>query len=273
MDTEWLQSQLATARLGHTVEHHAATTSTNDRAAILARGGAAEGVCVTADTQTAGRGRLDRTWYDTPGHCLLTSVILRPQMSARHWPLIGLATCVAIAEAIRDMFGVPAATKWPNDVVLAGPGGLSLTGPRKLAGILLEGSGDAVILGFGVNVLSTPDTRDECRGLAPCSLADASRVEVSREALLVGVLRLLDDLYGVLEAGRTDDVLARFRRLDTTLGKTVTLMAGGETVCGTMRAIGTDGQAVISTPDGIRSFAAGDLTVPNILTPDEVGDP
>src|SRR6185436_9792131 len=115
-----------------------ATSSTNDVAAHLAELGANEGTIVAADAQTAGRGRLGRSWFSPPGAGLYVSIVLRPSgdLSKTGNPsaLLTLASGVAIAEGVGASTGLPVEIKWPNDVMI---------GRRKLAGILAEATARA----------------------------------------------------------------------------------------------------------------------------------
>ena len=122
----------------------ARTGSTNTDCAARARAGAPEGLVLAAEEQAAGRGRLGRTWLSPPRAALTFSVLLRPAgvpPAQRGW--LPLLAGVATATAVRHVSGLDARLKWPNDLLI---------GPRKLAGILAEQSGDAVIVGIGVNV-------------------------------------------------------------------------------------------------------------------------
>ena len=139
------------SRLGGTlplVWYADATASTNDVAGQLASRGAGDGTIVIADRQTAGRGRLGRTWFSPPGAGLYVSLVVRAATwGAAAFPLMTLAAGVALAEAVRACTGVPVEIKWPNDLVI---------GRRKLAGILTEASGtgglDGAVVGFGINL-------------------------------------------------------------------------------------------------------------------------
>ena len=134
------------------VRRVAETASTNADAADAARAGAPEGTVVVAEHQTAGRGRLDRTWESPPGSGLALSAVLRPDgLALADWPWIPLMAGVATAEAVAQL-GLVAQLKWPNDVEIGG---------RKLAGILVERietpAGAAAIVGVGLNVAMTAD--------------------------------------------------------------------------------------------------------------------
>jgi BirA family biotin operon repressor/biotin-[acetyl-CoA-carboxylase] ligase len=126
--------------------------STNDLAAAAADRGAPEGTTYVAGAQTAGRGRLGRTWFSPPGAGLYVSTIVRRPSLA---PWITLAGGVAVADGIRAATALPLQIKWPNDIVAVGGGGFRAR--RKIAGILAEASSGPegmshVVLGVGINL-------------------------------------------------------------------------------------------------------------------------
>jgi BirA family biotin operon repressor/biotin-[acetyl-CoA-carboxylase] ligase len=218
--------------------HHRVTDSTNERAKQLASGGATHGTLVTADEQTAGRGRQGRQWVAPPGRALLMSIVLNVD---ERTPLLPLATAVAICHAFPQADGI----KWPNDVWVGG---------RKLAGILVEGrprDGWAV-LGIGLNVATERDEfPEELRDAATSLRASGSGVATPREAL--------DELLPVLEAwleAPADAVLNEWRERDALRGRRVT-WAGGE---GVAAGVGDDGSLLVQTDDaGVQSLHAGEV--------------
>lgn len=133
---------------GRPHEHHAALSSTNDRALEWLREGAPHGAVVTADAQTAGRGRRGRAWFSPPGQSLYASLVLRPGPVEPPGRLgaLGLAVGVGLREGLPSL-SAPVQLKWPNDLRVAG---------RKLGGILCEsrwvGEVPEVVVGFGINV-------------------------------------------------------------------------------------------------------------------------
>ena len=140
--------------LGEPLYYFAETGSTNDVAAALAEQGASQGTTVIASAQTAGRGRLGRTWQSPAGAGLYVSIVFRDPRLA---PLLTLAGGVAVADGITTATGLPVEIKWPNDIVVRE--GRHRSRRLKLAGILAEASTGAeglqhVILGFGINVQS-----------------------------------------------------------------------------------------------------------------------
>src|SRR5208283_1893563 len=124
------------------------TGSTNADLMARALRGAPEGVVLAAEEQSAGRGRLGRTWVSPPRAALTFSLLVRPAAvppARRGW--LPLLAGVAVATAVTAVTGVQTRLKWPNDV---------LTGYAKLAGILAEAAGDAVVVGVGLNVSTEP---------------------------------------------------------------------------------------------------------------------
>jgi BirA family biotin operon repressor/biotin-[acetyl-CoA-carboxylase] ligase len=189
--------------------HLRKTTSTNDRARELAIAGAPHGTLVTAGEQTAGRGRMGRSWSAPPGSSLLMSLVLRPgppasEPPSKPWPppqlplLAGVAVC--------DVAGPQARVKWPNDVVVED--GLNL---RKLAGILTEARPQAgwAVLGIGVNVaVRLQDLPPELRGTAATLGLEPDAIEPTLANLLAALERRL--------AAPIEPTLARLRELLTT---------------------------------------------------------
>ena len=194
--------------------------STNRVAADLARAGAADGVVVGADHQTAGRGRRGRTWESRPGASLLVSVLLRPAP-----PLVSLAAGVAAAEACEAVAAVPIRLKWPNDV---------LSGGEKVGGILCELVGGAAVVGLGLNLAWAPPG------------AASLGADVDRNRLLAAFLAALDD---------PGDVLGRYRARCDTLGRRVRVELPVSTVEGVATEVDDDGRLVV---DG-RAIVAGDV--------------
>jgi BirA family biotin operon repressor/biotin-[acetyl-CoA-carboxylase] ligase len=145
-----------------------------------------EGATAVTDHQTAGRGRLGRTWDDVAGRALLMSVLLRPEPPMPLWPELSLVAGEAVAQALRTETGIEASLRHPNDVVVAG---------RKLVGVLPEASSGHVILGIGVNVNQSVDELPTDTAKPPTSLRVELGREVARAPLLAAILRELEIGY------------------------------------------------------------------------------
>jgi BirA family biotin operon repressor/biotin-[acetyl-CoA-carboxylase] ligase len=153
-----------------------------------------EGAVATTDHQTAGRGRLGRSWEDAPGRSLLCSVLLHPpaDRAAAELSLVAAAATAETIEAVTDLF---AQIKWPNDVML---------NRRKVAGILAEMRGDAVVVGIGINV---NQLREELpAGTRAGSLRSLIGREYDRDAILTTLLDRLGTRYEEWRNGGLDAV-------------------------------------------------------------------
>ena len=230
--------------LWRSVEVVARTGSTN--ADLLGRGGP-EGQVLVAEEQTAGRGRMGRSWVSQPGASLTFSVVLRPVFvpaARRGW--LPLLAGVAVAATL----------KWPNDVLID---------DRKLAGILAEQSGDAVVIGIGLNVATPRDALPTSPVGPQATSLLAEGVKVARDVLLVAVLRNLERWY---RAFREDPdparsgLLAEYRTLCGTLGRSVRVeLPGGRAVAGVAEDIDTDGRLLVREADAasLTPVSAGDV--------------
>jgi len=155
-----------------------------------------EGAIATTDHQTAGRGRLGRDWEDAPGTSVLVSVLLRPP-AERAAPELSLVAAAAIAEAVEIATTLSAQIKWPNDVML---------NRRKVAGILAEMRGDAVVIGIGVNVNQTAGQLPAGTRTPAGSLRSLTGREYDRDAVLASMLERLEMRYGAWRTGGLDAV-------------------------------------------------------------------
>lgn len=226
----------------------AQTESTNSDAVALANKGMPAGTIVVADYQSAGRGRLDRTWSAQPGEALMFSMILRPFAmwlpEALGWmPLLaGVAVCQAIQAA-----GVPAAQlKWPNDVLI---------GDQKVAGILAERSGNAVIIGVGINVAMTADRLP----VPTATSLNLQGAQADRPTLLasaaVGITSWMDRMTAARGIASDCGLRDRYLTECATIGREVRVeMAGRDDVRGEAAGIDADGRLLV------RESASGNLT-------------
>ncbi|MFB8027144.1 MULTISPECIES: biotin--[acetyl-CoA-carboxylase] ligase [unclassified Streptomyces] len=236
-----------------------ATGSTNsDLAARAATGGLAEGAVLVAEEQTAGRGRLDRTWTAPPRSGLFLSVHLTPgTVPAERWGWLPLLAGVAAATGLAQAAGVDMALKWPNDLLVT-IGGTE----RKTGGILAERAGDGVVIGIGINVsLRAAELPAPHAG----SLALAGAVSTDRETLLRAVLRSLEQWYGRWRDAGGDaaesGLQAAYAAGCATLDRTVRAeLPGDRSVVGEAVAIDGDGRLVLATGDGLQEpVSAGDI--------------
>lgn len=243
-------------RLTPTILRFDSLPSTNTEAGRQAALGAPEGLCVVAREQTAGRGRRERTWISPKDAGLYLSVVLRPTLEARFWPLITLAAALAVHDALAEACGLQSDIKWPNDL---------LTDGKKLCGILAETAdgprGRAVILGIGINLR---------RGSFPEEISDtATSVEEQTghapdaERLLEALTRSLARYYETLHAsGGAEEILRDWQRNSSYAhGRRVRVALAEEIFEGVTRGLDPDGALLIETDVGThRTVRAGDVT-------------
>jgi BirA family biotin operon repressor/biotin-[acetyl-CoA-carboxylase] ligase len=226
--------------------------STNAALTAAAARDAPEGSVLVAEHQVAGRGRLDRVWTSPPRAGLTVSFLLRPDVPAARRGWLPLLTGVALAEAVGEVTGVRSTLKWPNDL-------LAVDG-RKLAGILAESTGTAVVVGVGLNVSTTaeelPDTGT--------SLSRVLGSPVDRGPVLLAFLRAVEQRYrgwtevlgDPISSGLAQDYLS----WSSTVGAEVSVsLPDGSTVTGTARGVDWDGRLVVVTSAGTVELASGDV--------------
>lgn len=226
--------------------------STNAELAARAAEGEAEGAVLVAEHQVAGRGRLDRVWTSPPRAGLTVSFLLRPDVPAARRGWVTLLVGVALAESVGEVTGVRASLKWPNDL-LAGDG-------RKLAGILAESSGSAVVVGVGLNVSTTAAELPE----TGTSIAVVTGSAPDRGPLLLAFLRAVETRYRRWTAALGDPVAsglaADYLAWSSTVGTAVSVtLPDGSTLEGVAEAVDWDGRLVVGTTGGRVELASGDV--------------
>ena len=234
------------------------TTSTNDVIEKLARDNVKEGVVVFAESQTKGRGRLGRKWISPARKGLWFSVLLRPKLRPQETTQLTVAAATALLRAIREVTGITAEIKWPNDIVIRG---------RKVAGILTELNAELdcvkyVIIGIGVDVnLSAGDLPDDLRKLATSLKIETGHI-VDRAKLSVQILRELDKDYARICAGKFEAVADEWEQHCLTLGRRVVIHIGDRKVCGRAEALDDDGALLLRTEHGhLERIIGGDVTM------------
>jgi BirA family biotin operon repressor/biotin-[acetyl-CoA-carboxylase] ligase len=230
------------------IEWFSEIDSTNAYALAAARRGEPEGLVVVADHQTAGRGRLGRSWLAPRGASLLVSLLLRPKIARERWPLLGTAVAVAAVDAVVTVCDLPARVKWPNDVLVRG---------RKLAGVLAEadvspanGLG-AVVVGMGLNV-AWESRPPELADIATAVSLERGRV-VPRALLLSAWLARVERwIRAVEQEPDAARVLWAARANSATLGTRVRVERAHDVLVGEAVDLDDRGALVVARDDGTR---------------------
>lgn len=254
-----IQNGLSTVWAGRNIEYHPVIDSTNLRAKALGLEGAPHGTLVIADLQTAGRGRMQRSWESKPGDSILMSLLLRPEeLPAMQATGIVLVAAVAAAMSCRDE-GAEVFIKWPNDLITNG---------KKLSGMLLDmklnGSFvDFALVGIGINVKSFPYAEDLKH--ASC-LNDACGRQVSRTKVVAGFLTHFERLYNRWTKEGIASILPVYREYSITLGRRVRVIGINETFEAQAIDVLEDGALKVQLDDGCEiPVHAGDVSVRGVM--------
>lgn len=244
---------------GLVVEVVETTGSTNALVVERARSGADAGLVVVAEHQSAGRGRLDRSWEAPARSALTFSMLLRPVAPTRSWPWLPLLAGYAVDKALRAA-GHDAGVKWPNDVLI---------GEKKVAGILVErietDRGPAAVIGIGLNVSLTAEELpvENATSLAIEAADELGPHEPDRTGLLIAVLQTLQEAFDAWEAGGD---LGGMRLAQSYVNACVTIgqqvrveLPGGRSLVGTATGVDPGGRLLVDAGGETTAVAAGDV--------------
>ncbi len=258
LSIELIRRKLAGETVGCQIHLFGEVPSTNAALRQMAEEGAREGTVVLAEGQSAGRGRGGKRWFSPRGVNLYVSVLFRPAIPPQAVPVFSLIASLALTEAIWAE-GLPAAIKWPNDVLVEG---------KKVAGSLVEcvtaGSRvEYVILGVGVNLNVRREALWAALGEAAdgaTSLREVARREVDRNTFAATFLTLLEKWFRVYAARGAQAVLAAWRDRDILTGRRVEIRGEGEPYEGWVLGVGREGRLVVEDARGtLRQVLAGEI--------------
>ena len=253
---------LGTRRMGRAYEFFSTCTSTNDVARSRAAAGAAEGLAIVADSQTAGRGRLGRSWHSPPGQNLYLSLLLRPALPARQAAPLTLLAGAALARALTEAGATPR-LRWPNDLLVPAAGEF-----RKAAGILTEMATDGeqvrhIVLGVGLNVNGQefpPDLAERAT-----SLRMALGRAFDRVRLLVDFLAAFEATYDDFLTRGPASGLVQWRRY-ADLGRVCRIDRDGARVEGIATDIDDDGALLVRDDAGrVHRMISGEEVVVQLV--------
>lgn len=252
LSSDAITKDLATRFVGQRVIYYSSLTSTMEVARQEARQGAVAGTVIVADEQTAGRGRLKRSWL-SPGGNIALSIILYPSLA--YLPFLIMLASLAVAHSIEAVTGLKPQIKWPNDVLVKG---------RKVCGILIKSDvqGNTVnytIIGIGINVSLRLADFPEIQPIATSLSAELGR-DVSRLSVIRYLLVEIERLYLALLAGGS--IYQEWRARLVTLGKRVRATTGETIYEGVAESVARDGSLLLRGLDGnLTRIVAGDVTL------------
>lgn len=242
------------------IYHFLQVDSTNTSLKKLADQGAADGTVVIAEEQTAGRGRLGRSWFSPAGKSITLSILLRPSLAPGNTPLFTLMTAAAIVRGIKNILpDISVGIKWPNDLMI---------NKRKVSGILTELKAEAdllhyLIIGIGININSEEkDFPPELRNIATSLFLENNKTKISRQQLLCEILQELDDAYRRYFLENPAFIIKEWKKFDITLGRKITVKTIKGTFIGTAVDLAADGSLILEEVGGKkRQFQAGEVTL------------
>lgn len=251
-----LSEKIRSTPFGKRIHHFFKIDSTNRHAMELGSEGEPHGTLVVAEEQTAGRGRLGRTWHSQKGKGIYASFLLRPNLHPAQAPLLTIAAGLAVRDAVKDVTNLEADLRWPNDLLLEG---------KKFCGILLEMQAEArnikyVVVGVGLNVNQTRFPKE----LAPIatSLRMAGGRAASRTEILVRLLAAFDRYYNLLLAEGGKALVAGFVKASSLArGRRVRIVETREEFTGTTAGLDPQGCLLVRRDDTGKTVAilAGDV--------------
>jgi BirA family transcriptional regulator, biotin operon repressor / biotin---[acetyl-CoA-carboxylase] ligase len=257
-NSEVLEKKLSGKFIGLPLYYYPEIGSTNDEAFRLGNSGAPEGAAVIADSQTKGKGRLQRVWHSPSGSNIYTSILLRPKFGPERAPQISIAAGVAVAETLSDYCPDQIQLKWPNDVLLNN---------KKVCGILSQIKTSAngigfVILGIGINVNILYDQLpSDIRNIATSMAIETGR-EIDRVELIIGLYENMAKWYKQLTQEGFGAVKEKWLNLAPMIGRKVQVMFHQEVISGEALGLDEDGSLIILTVNNEKvKVSAGDATI------------
>ena len=254
-----IASRISDGVFGQRVVSYEITDSTNTRAKQLAEEGAVHGTLVVANMQTAGKGRRGRSWQQEEGSVIAMSLLLRPVFSPDKASMLTLLAAHSVAGAIEAVTGLPAAIKWPNDIVI---------NQKKTVGILTEMSLgveqaaiDYIVIGIGINVNNTAFPED-IRDMAT-SLYLEKGERVSRSVLIAESMRRLEaDYEAFLETEDLSAILQDYNTHLISMNKEVRVLDPKGEYTGISRGMDAQGELLVERADGeLIKVYAGEVSV------------
>lgn len=245
---------LSTDVIGRRIEYRDSIDSTNQLAYRLALDGASEGTCVIAETQKAGRGRLQRKWFSPYGKNLYLSVILRPALHPSQVYPITFLSCLAVYDTLLSI-GLEPSLKWPNDVLVNG---------KKICGTLLELSTEAdmvrfVVVGIGLNVnMKKAEMNDEIRSKATSILIETRKL-FERARVCGMLLNALEQYYHLLKQEGVKSLCTEWEKKANIKGKLMEIAQGTTLFRGIAQGIDEDGALLLDDHGTVRRMIAGDV--------------
>lgn len=254
-----IQNQLKTKIVGRRIIYFDSIDSTNNIAKDYALNDWEEGLVITSEEQTNGRGRRGRPWASPKGSGVWMSLLLRPNILPSEAPKFTLLAAVAVVKAIYEETGLEAQIKWPNDIIVH---------KKKVCGILTEMNAELdninyIVIGIGINVNQKKDDFPADIRRFAISLAQAKKEKVSRQSLVRRILENLESYYlNFMQQKDFSSILQEWRERSCTIGRQVKATLNGEEIRGTAIDITDEGALLVQKGDKDRiEISYGDVSI------------
>ncbi len=243
---ESILASLNTRVIGREIALFECLESTQTKAHERVAQGAPEGAVILAEQQTAGRGRMGKTWYSPSGKGIWMSMILKPQIPLPHAPQLTLLTAVSLCRAIKRMLNIDIGIKWPNDLLVGG---------KKVCGILLESSAEDerlryVVAGIGISAnLRREDYPEDLRDKATSLFMESGEI-VDRERLIAAFLEEFEKMYELFQEQGFVPIRTLWEALSVSLNRPIRVQTREGWVEGRADSIDDYGALLVHTSDG-----------------------
>lgn len=252
-----LESRLDTKWAGKAIFYYDVAESTNTRGKSLAEAGEVHGTLVVADMQSAGKGRRGREWVSPAGTGIWMTIILKPSLHPGNASMLTLVMALSVVRACREITGLEAMIKWPNDIVVNG---------RKVCGILTEMSAEIdcihhIVIGTGINV-NMEAFPEEIKDIATSLRLEASR-PFSRALIVEKILQNFEENYRLfLEKGDLSSLAESYNQQMINKGREIKVLDPGREYTGEAIGINDRGELLVRKNDGsIVNVFAGEVSV------------
>ncbi len=255
MTEDEIRRHLRTNTIGRRLVLFDELDSTNLYAKSMSRKEFDEGTVILADRQTAGRGRLGREWKSEAGKNLTFSVLLKPRISRQQIGILSLYASIAVVDALRQIAGLAAECKWPNDVLIKG---------KKICGALSEAvfmqdELRSVVVGIGINVNQIEFPSELCNAATSIHIETGSVID--RSMVLARVLEYMESFYTILRNDGPQAVLRHWEKRTTIIGKQISVLDRGTIITGTAKTIASDGGLILEIQGREKKILSGDVSL------------
>ena len=260
MTEEELQSCRKTKWAGQEIAYFDEIDSTNIKAKELAEQGYPNGTLVVADQQVSGRGRRGRSWESPPGTGIFMTLMLKPEINPNNASMLTLVAALAVAKAIKDVTGLDAQIKWPNDIVING---------KKICGILTEMSAqfdyiNHIVIGIGINVHNEVFS-DEIAHMASSLLLESQGKKFRRAEIIEKVLEYFEEYYEIyLETEDLTALTGEYNKILVNMNKSVRVLDPKDEFEGKAMGITAKGELIVDTWESRKLVSSGEVSVRGI---------